>query len=79
MSGPRPTPQTVTVSLRREMWTENPRGTYEVAVSITVAPDTAHTAAANLDVVHRLLKQRLDIFLDHDAGTASITPNGGTQ
>ena len=73
-AGPRPTPQLITVTLRRQIWTEQPRGTYEIAVSETVTPDPAFRSADNLDALHRLLSQRLDSYLG--AAVAQPSSNG---
>ena len=72
---PRPTTTSFSVALKRCFWTESPRGTYEVMVSLTCEPDRQHTTAANLDIVHRLLRSRLDAYLDGQE--PSPTPNGG--
>ncbi len=73
-SGPRPTVETLTVSLKRSYWTAQPNGSYEVAVAATFQPDHAFSSARNLDAVHRLLAQRLDVYL----GSEPSTPNGGS-
>ncbi|PZR66775.1 MAG: hypothetical protein DLM66_12800 [Candidatus Dormiibacter spiritus] len=73
-SGPRPTVETLTVNLKRSYWTTQPNGSYEVAVEATFQPDRAFSSARNLDAVHRLLAQRLDVYL----GSAPSTPNGGS-
>jgi len=73
-SGPRPTVETLTVSLKRSYWTAQPNGTYEVAVAATFQPDHTFSSARNLDAVHRLLAQRLDVYL----GSEPATPNGGS-
>jgi hypothetical protein len=71
----RPTVQTLSVTLKRQVWTERPRGTYEVAVSATCEPDRSQNTPANLDALHGVLRRRLDDYLD--GYTPCSTPNGG--
>lgn len=70
---PRPTVEAITVTLKQSLWTENPRGTYEVDVSVTCLPDRNFTAGRNLDAIHELCRMKLRRYL----GEASPTNSDG--
>lgn len=73
--GPRPQVESLTVSLRRSYWTTSPRGSYEVTLAASFAPDRAHSTPQNLDAVHAALARRLDSYLG--SPEEPHTPNGG--
>ena len=73
---PRPVPQSFTVTLKRQFWTEEPKGLYEVSVSLTCEPDRSFPTRDNLDIVHRLLRTRLTNYLDGQR-PPEISPSGG--
>jgi hypothetical protein len=74
---PRPTVEQLSLRVERSYWTANPNGTYSVRAEATFTPDHKFSSGQNLDVVHRLLVQRLDTYVGGiDDGSAPI-PNGG--
>lgn len=63
---PRPTPTSVTVTVKRCIWTDAPRGSYEVSESLTCDADPEFKAAENLDAVHALVKRVVDAHMTSD-------------
>ena len=62
-AGPVPRATSLRVSVRRTVWTENPRGSWEVAAGGDYEMDPAHTVRANLDRIFALCRGRVEAWI----------------
>lgn len=49
--------------IKRLIWTENPRGTWEVEARATAEPDNGASTGANLDRMYSALKRQADAWI----------------